>query len=474
MFNRPAPPYRTNVTFKAIPAPQPTLEQGLNLHRRGDLEGAARVYQALLRTQPHNAEALHLLGVATEGLGNSQQGIELMEQALAIDPGLASAHLNRANALKRVGRYQDALAGYTAALQLKPDYPMAHSNRGATLETQGRYTEAMAAYDQALELDPTYADARWNKAALCLLLGDFDRGWPLFESRWNVAAHGLGLRGLTQPQWLGDAPLAGQTLLIHAEQGLGDTIQFCRLALETRAKGAKVVLEVPSALKCLLGSLHPDISVIAQGEPLPPFDLHCPIASLPLALRLQLGTIPAPRAYLHATESRCQAWSDRLGPRERLRVGLVWSGNPAHLNDQSRSLPLAELLAALPKTCDFFSLQKEVRPSDAALLQANPHIRHWGSELTDFGDTAALCEHMDLVISVDTSVAHLAAAIGRPTWVLLPAHPDWRWLLGRDDSPWYPTVRLFRQQMLGQWGGALERMTAALLRRSATKSDATR
>lgn len=458
MFNRPAPPYRTNVTFKAIPAPQPTLEQGLNLHRRGDLEGAARVYQALLRTQPHNAEALHLLGVATEGLGNSQQGIELMEQALAIDPGLASAHLNRANALKRVGRYQDALAGYTAALQLKPDYPMAHSNRGATLETQGRYTEAMAAYDQALELDPTYADARWNKAALCLLLGDFDRGWPLFESRWNVAAHGLGLRGLTQPQWLGDAPLAGQTLLIHAEQGLGDTIQFCRLALETRARGAKVVLEVPSALKCLLGSLHPDISVIAQGEPLPPFDLHCPIASLPLALRLNLQSIPAPSQYLQAPEKNRTHWRSRLPTRQRKRVGLVWSGNPAHLNDGKRSLPLSTLIRALPPTFDYYSLQKEVRSEDAKTLANHPEITHWGQALEDFADTAALCEEMDLIISVDTSVAHLAAALGRPTWILLPALPDWRWLLERSDSPWYPSVHLFRQTVLGQWDAPLKKL----------------
>jgi len=441
---------------------QPTLEQGLALHRGGDLQGASRVYQALLRIQPDNADALHLLGVATEALGDPVGGIGLMEKALSLNPALPAIHLNRANALKRLGRLEEALIGYENALQLKADYPIALTNRGTVMEAMGRFDEALSAYDQALKIDPNYAEASWNKAALCLLLGDFAQGWPLFESRWRVQAHGLRARQCAQPLWLGDQPIRGRTLLIHAEQGLGDTLQFCRLALDALAQGAKVLLEVPAPLVALLGSLHPDIRVVAQGQPLPAFDLHCPIASLPLAFKLRLDSIPAPAAYLRAPAERRQRWEEQLPSRVRPRVGLVWSGNAAHFNDQNRSIPLSTLLAALPPGCDYFSLQREVRPPDEATLREHPNVRHWGDKLADFADTAALCEHMDVVVSVDTSVAHLAAALGKPTWILLPRLPDWRWLLDRGDSPWYPSVRLFRQPQPGQWQPALSRIALKL------------
>ncbi len=470
MFNRPPTPYRTSVSFSLPSAPQPTLEQGLELHRRGDLAGAARVYQALLRLQPAHADALHLWGVALDGIGDSQQGIALMEKALALNPSLAPIHLNRANALKRLGRLEEALAGYANALRLKPDYPMAHTNRGTVLEALGRYEEALAAYDLALTLDPNYVDAQWNKAALCLLLGDFAQGLPLFESRWRVAAHGLRQRPFQQPLWLGNEPLKRQTLLIHAEQGLGDTIQFCRLALNAQAQGARVLLEVPNPLVEILSSLHPDIEVLAQGQPLPVFDRHCPIASLPLAFRLEPHTIPAPVAYLQTPAKHRERWQHRLPPGDRLRVGLVWSGNPAHINDQHRSIPLATLLAALPANCDYFSLQREIRPADEETLHMHPGIKHWGLELTSFADTAALCERMDVIVSVDTSVAHLAGALGKPTWILIPSLPDWRWLLERDDSPWYPRVRLLRQKLRGQWDVPLQQLAQRLAQMTAPKT----
>lgn len=470
MFNRPPTPYRTTVSFSLPTAQQPTLEQGLELHRRGDLAGAARVYQALLRLQPEHADALHLWGVALDAMGDSQQGIALMDRALVLNPTLAPIHLNRANALKRLGRLDEALQGYAHALRIKHDYPMAHTNRGTVLEALGRFQEALAAYDQALALDPNYVDAQWNKAALCLLLGDFAQGWPLFESRWRVGAHGLRQRPFQQPLWLGKEPLRGQTLLVHAEQGLGDTIQFCRLALNAQAQGARVVLEAPPPLAGILSSLHPDIEVLAQGQTLPEFDLHCPIASLPLAFKLEPSSIPAPVAYLHTPAKYRERWQHRIPPSERPRVGLVWSGNPAHFNDPHRSIPLATLLAALPPTCDYCSLQREVRPADEETLRMHPGIRHWGPELTSFADTAALCEQMDVVVSVDTSVAHLAGALGKPTWILLPFLPDWRWLLERDDSPWYPSVRLLRQKLRGQWDAPLQQVAQALSQMVARRS----
>lgn len=470
MFNRPPSPYRTTVSFSLPTALQPTLEQGLELHRRGDLAGAARVYQALLQLQPGHADALHLWGVAVDAMGDSLQGIALMDQALALDPSLAPIHLNRANALKRLGRLDEALQGYANALRIKPDYPMAHTNRGTVLESLGRFDEALAAYDQALTLDPNYADAQWNKAALCLLLGDYAQGWPLFESRWRVAAHGLRQRPFHQHLWLGNEPLNGKTLLIHAEQGLGDTIQFCRLALNAQAQGARVLLEVPSPLVDILSSLHPDIAVMAHGQPLPVFDRHCPIASLPWAFKLEPSTIPAAVAYLQTPAKHRERWQHRLASRDRPRVGLVWSGNPAHFNDPHRSLPLATLLAALPPNCDYFSLQREVRPADEATLRMHPGIQHWGQELASFADTAALCEQMDVIVSVDTSVAHLAGALGKPTWILLPYLPDWRWLLEREDSPWYPSVRLLRQKSRGQWDVPLQQLAQKLAQMSAPKT----
>jgi predicted O-linked N-acetylglucosamine transferase (SPINDLY family) len=462
MFNHPTTPYRATVSYN-LPAPKPpTLEEGLALHRSGDRQGASRVYQALLRTQPDNADALHLLGVATEALGDPLGGIALMDKALSLNPTLPAIHLNRANALKRLGRLEEALIGYENALRLKADYPMALTNRGTVMEALGRFEEALSAYDQALKIAPDYAEASWNKAALCLLLGDLEQGWPLFESRWRVQAHGLRSRQFAQPLWLGDSPIRGRTLLIHAEQGLGDTLQFCRLALDAQAQGAKVLLEVPAPLVTLLGSLHPDIHVFAQGQPLPAFDLHCPIASLPLAFKLRLDSIPAPVAYLKAPTEHRQRWERQLPASVRPRVGLVWSGNAAHFNDQNRSIPLTAVVSALPPGCDYFSLQREVRPSDEATLREHPHIQHWGDKLADFADTAALCEFMDVVVSVDTSVAHLAAALGRPTWILLPCLPDWRWLLDRDESPWYPSVRLFRQPRPGDWQAVLLRISQAL------------
>lgn len=462
MFNRQQPPYRTNLSIKFTLTQPPTLEQGLSLHRQGDFEGAARAYQALLRTEPENANAWHLLGVATEALGNRLHGIELMEKALAIKPDMAAAHLNRANALKRLDRLEEALLGYGAALALKTDYALAHANRGTVLEALGRFSEALSAYDQALAIDPQHAEACWNKAALCLLLGNFEEGWPLFEARWRVAAHGLQLRRFSQPLWLGDSPIEGRTLLIHTEQGLGDNLQFCRLARIAVEWGAKVVVEAPGALVELLGSLHPDIRIVEQGQPLPLFDLHCPIGSLPLALKLRLDTIPAFASYLHAPPSRLSLWKERLPPRTRPRVGLVWSGNAAHFNDNHRSIPLALLVQALPPKFDYFSLQRELRPADEATLREIASIHHFGDRLENFADTAALCELMDFIVSVDTSVAHLAGAIGRPTWLLLPHLPDWRWLLRRTDSPWYPSVKLMRQSQPNQWQPVLEHLAQEL------------
>ncbi len=264
-------------------------------------------------------------------------------------------------------------------------------------------------------------------------------------------------RSFSAPQWFGAEPIRGKTILLHAEQGLGDTLQFVRYVSRVAAQGARVVLEVQPALKDLISGIEGPAEVIARGEDLPEFDIHCPLLSLPLAFGTRLDTIPADIPYLTVPPDRITAWSSHLERSALHRVGLAWSGGRTHRNDHNRSIALTHLapLFADPQI-QFVSLQQELRDGDLEILQANPQIVHFGDELHDFADTAAVVSELDVVISVDTSVAHLAGALGKPVWILLPFAPDWRWLLDRKDSPWYPTARLFRQPKIADWDGVIE------------------
>ena len=275
---------------------------------------------------------------------------------------------------------------------------------------------------------------------------------------------------MPQPLWLGDEPLNGKTIVLHPEQGLGDTIQFCRYAKLVSELGARVILQAPTALVPLLSGLDGVDELRDMQQPLPDFDYHCPLMSLPLAFKTTLTTIPRTTRYLQTTPEKLAAWTNTLGPKTKPRVGLVWSGNAAHKNDSNRSLSLKQLLACLPEGFDYISLHKEIRTSDQALLNNQVSIRTYCHELNDFSDTAALCELMDIVISVDTSVAHLASALGKETWVLLPYAPDWRWLLDRQDSPWYQSVCLYRQDEHRDWHNVIISIAADLTNRLASFS----
>jgi hypothetical protein len=269
-------------------------------------------------------------------------------------------------------------------------------------------------------------------------------------------------RDFVQPLWLGEAPLQGKTILLHSEQGLGDTIQFSRYASLVAKSGTQVLLEVQKPLVGILKGLEGVSQAFAQGEPLPAFDYHCPLLSLPLALRTTLKTIPADIPYIKAGQRELEVWSNRLGRKTKPRIGLAWSGSPTHKKDHNRNIEVASLLPHLPNGCEYFALQKDVREHDKAALSQSV-VRYFGEELKDFRDTAALCELVDLVVSVDTSIAHLGGALGKPTWILLPYPPDWRWLLNRSDSPWYPTVKLYRQSSNMKWGSVLESMRHDLM-----------
>jgi hypothetical protein len=377
------------------------------------------------------------------------------DQAIDFRPNYPEAHNNRGGSLKGLGRLEEALLSYDDAIRIQSDYAEALHNRGIILQELSRFDEALMSYDKAIGIRPGYAEVFRNKALLWLLLGDFLNGWRAYEWRWRCQDRLRARRGFEQPLWLGEESLSGKTILLHSEQGLGDTIQFCRYIPLVAALGATVVFELPGSLVGLLRGVEGVDRFVALGEVLPEVDFHCPLMSLPLAFGTTLGSIPLPARGIDADAGKTAFWSGRMGEKTRPRIGLVWSGNSQHSNDHNRSISLTELLSHLPAGYEYVSLQREVRESDQSVLDSSFQNRHFGLELEDFTDTAALCGLMDLVISVDTSVVHLSATMARPTWVLLPYLPDWRWLLGRQDSPWYPSARLFRQACAGDWASVL-------------------
>jgi hypothetical protein len=335
------------------------------------------------------------------------------------------------------------------ALRLRPDYANAYNNLGGAMLAMDRPEEAIPLFRQALALDEEQVQARFGESLALLSLGRFREGWEGYESRWRDAAFCEGTRERATPRWEGE-DAAGRTLLLHSEQGLGDTIQFVRYAPMVRALGARVVLEVQAPLVPLLEGLA-DV-VLAEGAELPPHDFHCPLLTLPLLFGTTLESIPADIPYLRADGARRAAWRERLGPARLPRIGIAFSGSEEHPEDALRSIPVAQLrpLLTLPGV-EFHVAQRDVRAADADALARLPGVRVHGERLETFAETAALLHHMDLVVSVDTSVAHLAGAMGLPVWLLVQTNADFRWLRGRADSPWYPSARLFRQARAGEW-----------------------
>jgi hypothetical protein len=343
------------------------------------------------------------------------------------------------------------------------DYAEAYTSRGVTLQALGRFDDALRSHERALALRPDFAEAHYNEGLCRLLIGDFERGLAKHEWRWHIEKFKAGKRGFAPPFWTGSQDIAGKTILLHADQGFGDTIQFCRYVPRVAALGARVILEVRKPLHEVMGTLAGAAEVVTNGETLPDFDWHCPLFSLPFACGTTLATVPSATPYLSASAKAIEEWNERLPPRTRPRIGLAWAGNPDHSNDHNRSIALGAFLSLLDGIeATWVSLQRDVRTADTVVLPDRGSVLHYGEELKTFADTAALIANLDLVISVDTSVAHLAGALAKPVWVLLPFIPDWRWLLDRDDSPWYPTARLFRQDGSRAWNGILARLRAAL------------
>ena len=443
--------------------------RGVALAALGRHAEALASYDRALAAKPDYAAAHNNRGVALAALGRPAEAVPAYERAIALRAAYPEALVNRAIALNDLDRCADALASCDRAIALKADHAEAHFNRGNALRELGRHAEAIRAYERAIGIDPGHASAHWNLADCRLLLGDFAGGWREYEWRWKLAQRAHGWRDFAQPLWLGSEPLRGRTILLHAELGLGDALQFCRYAPRVAALGATVLLEAHAPLVPLLRTLAGVREVVARGAPLPPFDYHCPLMSLPLAFRTDATSIPAEIPYLASDPARLERWRGRLGAATRPRIGVAWSGSRALANDK-RSMALARFMPLLAGDADWVSLQKELDTTDAALLAAYPGVRHFGDELHDFADTAALVDLMDLVITVDTSVTHVAGALGKEVWLLLPhGSHDWRWQLEREDSPWYPRARLFRQPAPGDWDRLVARVARELALRLASR-----
>ncbi|WP_449380217.1 tetratricopeptide repeat protein [Bradyrhizobium sp. UFLA05-112] len=440
---------------------------GLALEELGRHNEAIVCYRKALVLDPANVEASINLGAALEELGCRDEAVAACRQALALDPAHVDAHINLGVALQGQDQLDAAIACYRQALVLDPENAKALSNLGVALQQQGRGEIALDVVQRAAALAPSSGKIRFNLAINLLRHGKLDQGWDEYEWRWRGGVRNLSAPNLPQPLWQGE-DLANRTLLVRSEQGLGDVLQFVRyLPLLARA-GARVILLAPRGLERLLRSSLAGVTVIGEDAQRPHFDFHIPLMSLARLFRTDLDNIPAEIPYLVADPAAVAAWQQHLGADGDLRVGVVWSGNPKHRGDRQRSIAAAALLPELlTPGVRLYGLQKDVRPADhAALLELSHAVTDLSPHLNDLADTAAALCALDLLISVDTSVVHLAGALGRPVWTLLPFTPDWRWLLKREDSPWYPTARLYRQERRNDWSGVFERLRADLRRRA--------
>ncbi|MBE0616158.1 MAG: glycosyltransferase family protein [Burkholderiales bacterium] len=477
------------------------FNRGNALRRLGHHSEALASYDTALRLAPRDEQALNNRGVVLRELGRTTEALASFEQALACRPDYPAALNNRGLALQALGRNEDALAAFAHALTLQTDYTEALGNRAAlladldrpeealacyeralalrpddivnlvnrgnVLQALKRHAEALQSYGRALALDPDDAQAHWNEALTRLALGDYRRGWAKYEWRWRNPALGMDARLSDRPQWTGEPDIEGKTVLLHAEQGYGDALQFIRYAPRVAALGARVIVACAPQLRALFEGVEGVVQAFApEVDPVPAFDLHIPLMSLPLAFGTMPETIPGSAPYLPPDAAGTQAWQARLAPYQGRRIGLAWSGNPKFGRARTKACPVALMarLAAVPG-CVFVSLQKgDAAAEGIQLRDAGANVLDYTDELADFKATAALVGALDLVISVDTAVAHLAGALGKPVWILLPYAADWRWLVDRDDSPWYPSARLFRQPQRGAWNAVIAKAEAELAR----------
>lgn len=434
------------------------VERGTVLQTLKRPAAAVDSHDRAIALRPNAALPHFNRGVALADLKQYDDALGSYDRAIALQPNFAQAYNNRGELLGKLQRREEALASYDSAIALDVGFMDAHYNRATLLAAMNQHEAALAGYETVIALKSDYAAAHWNRSLSLLTLGRFEEGWPEFEWRKRIR-DSVANRAYPRPLWLGKEPIAGRTLFVYAEQGLGDTLQFCRYVSVLSSHGARVVLEVQRPLHALLAHLTGAQAVIARGTPLPSYDAQCPLMSLPLACGTTRRSIPAAIPYLATPGDRLVAWQARVGPRVRPRVGLAWWGLQ-HLAYRSIPLPALAPLLRQPGVT-FHGLQKDVPPPHLQWIAAHPLLTLHDAGLADFADTAALIAQMDLVITIDTAVAHLAGALGARTWVMLPHQADWRWGLDTT-TPWYPNMRLFRQTRAGEWDPVIQSVCAAL------------
>ncbi|MES2771132.1 MAG: tetratricopeptide repeat protein [Pseudomonadota bacterium] len=477
--------------------PEAHFNLGNMLHRLGRNEASILALQNALASRPHYAEAHFALGIALKTLGRYAEAVQAYQHAVANKPDAAPMHNNLGNALYLLGRYAEAAPCFQTAIALQADYSDAYSNLGNTYQALGRHTEALACYQTALSYDPEHADAKLNQSLCWLILGHFETGFRAYEMRWRCKAT-PALPPSPYPLWLGSTQtegvadtqsaltqLAGKKILLQIEQGIGDAVQMLRYVPQLLAQGAECWMPLPEVLQTLVQRSFPALHVISPEAVLPEMDWRIPVMSLPLAMQTFSETairasffsslIRPPTgsaaAYLCADPARAGFWRTHLQQfcamrtlRPERMLGVVWRGNPQHQHDRQRSLPLAELLPwlAAQSSTLFVSLQKGLSTAERAMLATLPNVLSLDAELSQFDETAAVMSQLDGLITIDSAPAHLAGALGKVFYLLLPYSPDWRWLRARPDSPWYPSARLLRQKALGEWQPVLEQLSALL------------
>jgi Tfp pilus assembly protein PilF len=459
--------------FRQVVAADPGVAQawfllGSAVHLQGKIAEAVAAYERVLGLEPNHAEALNNLGFALHSQGKIDRALACLERGVQLKPDYADAHSNLGNVLQEMGRLDDAIASYRRALALKPDYADAFNNLANTLRAQGHMTEAIEQYSRALELKPDHPVIHMSRAMAWLQAGDFERGWPEYE--WRRKTGEIAIPAFRQPAWDG-TPLDGRTILLYADFGLGDSIQFIRYASLVADRGGDVVVACPEPLARLFASCRGVGRVVVEGAPLPDFDVYALIKSLPGIFETRLETIPANVPYFSLDPVLIDKWRRELSSLDGFKVGIAWQGNPSYMRDRQRSFPL-ELLEPLAGVAGvrLVSFQRGFGSEQIAGVIDRFSVTDLGDRLGDFLDTGAAVQQLDLVIAADTSLAHLAGSLGVPVWLALHFSPDWRWLLDRDSSPWYPTMRLFRQKRWGEWDEVFARMAHELANRGENKS----
>ncbi len=445
-----------NDAFSRTEVSREIMSLGVELMSSGRLREAVLTFRKALALADDCQEAGLLLGHCLHLLGKYQEALVVYERMRAVSPDCAAIWNNRGNALLELGRYDQSVDSYRRALELSPDLHDARVAMGSCYQFMGRPEQALECCEAVLKSDAGHAEAHWNRALLLLLKGDYAEGWREYEWRWKKRAFTSPVRHFSQPRWAGE-DLAGKKLLVHAEQGFGDTLQFCRFIPNLARLGAKVIFECQPQLVSLLESLAGCVEAVPMGANLPDFDMHVPLLSLPLLLGINLQNLTNQVPYVSPSEAKQSLWHAIVSHGAGKKVGLCWSGKS--YPDPGRSCPVHDL-AALAAVDGMVWHSLQVGWEEPLPFVMSDHT----GMIKDFEDTAALIRSLDLVITIDTAVAHLAGALGKPVWIMLPYAPDWRWLLERNDSPWYPTARLFRQQRSAAWAEVINQVADGLRR----------